>query len=267
MRPALAPLQAAAAAGRELADILTQKGAVPWWGRLPTEAYYLEPGAKYPRAVYLGRAALADDPATGYRGHTLYLHSTEGESSAQLERWTIDGHARGYAHRFQGDIATWQGMVPATVGERLDAGSGTVRRTVETPRQRRSWEFPVGPCFVCPPLESIAEAWVAQRDEGAWLIEGTTHWVEVTAHIEVRAHTRFLRPLPPDESGHRRLLTMTDFWPRGTVLGFDEGPEPLYWQDPAGEYHRVTRKEAEDRLPRLPRLRHELRRRLLESPE
>jgi len=263
---ALPPLQAAAAAGRELADILTQKGAVPWWGRLPMEAYYVEPATKHPRGVYIGRAALADDPAAGYRGHTLYLPNTERESGPQLERWTIDGHARGYDYRFQGDIDTWQGRVPVTIEERLDAGSGTVRRAVKTPGQRRSWEFPVGPSFVCPPLMSIAEAWVAQRDEGAWLIEGTTHWVEVTGHIDVRAHTRFLRPLPPDQSGHRRLLMMTDFWPRGTVLGFDEGPEPLYQQHPAGDYQRVTEEQAVGQLPRLPRLRHGLRQQLLEPP-
>jgi hypothetical protein len=50
------------------------------------------------------------------------------------------------------------------------------------------------------------------------------------------------------------------------VLGFDEGPEPHYWQDPAGDYQRVTEEEAEDRLPRLPRLRHGLRQQLLEPP-
>lgn len=256
---ALPPLEAAAAAGRELADILTQKGAVPWWGRLPIEAYYVGPATKHPRGVYIGRAAIGDDPAAGYRGHTLYLPNTEREPGPPLERWTIDGHARGYAHRFQGDIDTWQGRVPVIIEELLDAGSGTVRRTVVTRGRRRSWEFPVGPSFVCPPLESIAEAWVAQRDEGAWLIEATSHF-------EAGTHTCLLRPLPPDQSGHRRLLTMTDFWPRGTVLGFDEGPEPLYQQHPAEDYQRVTEEEAEDRLPRLPRLRHKLRQQLLEPP-
>jgi len=256
---ALPPLDAAATAGRELADILTQKGAVPWWGRLPMEAYYLEPGTTHPRGVYIGRAAIGDDPAAGYRGHTLYLHSTESEPRPQLGLWTIDGHARGYAYKFQGDIDTWQGRVPTSVEERLDAGSATVRRTVKTPGQRRSWEFPVGPSFVCPPLESIAEAWVAQRDEGAWLIEATSHF-------DAGTHTRLLRPLPPDESGHRRLLLMTDFWPRGTVLGFDEGPEPLYQQHPAADYQRATEEEAESQLPRLRGPRHELRQRLLEPP-
>jgi hypothetical protein len=241
---ALPPLEAAAAAGRELADILTQKGAVPWWGRLPTEAYYLEPGAKYPRGVYLGRAALADDPAAGYRGRTLHMQNTERESRPQLELWTIDGHARGYDYSFRGNIDTWQGTVPVTVEEHLDATSATVSRTVSMSGQCRRWEFPVGPSFVCPPLESIAEAWVAQRGQGAWLIE-------TAGHIGAGTHTRLLRPLPPDESGHHRLLTMTDFWPRGAVLGFDEGPEPLYWQHPAGSYRRVTRQEAERHLPSL----------------
>jgi hypothetical protein len=256
---ALPPLEASAAAGRELADMLTQKGAVPWWGRLPVETYYVEPAKEDPRGVYIGRAPIGDDPAVGYRGHTLYLPNTAGEPGPPLKRWTIDGHARGYAHRFQGDIDTWQGRVPATVGERLDAGSGAVRRTAKTAGQHRSWEFSVGPSFVCPPLVSIAEAWVAQRDQGAWLIEATSHF-------EAGTHTALLRPLPPDQSGHRRLLTMTDYWPRGTVLGFDDGPEPLYMRCPAEDYQRVTEKEAVTRLPILPRLRHGLRQQLLEPP-
>jgi hypothetical protein len=257
---AVPPLEPAAAAGRELADILTQRGAMPWWGRLPAETYYLDSGTKPPRGVYIGRAAVGDDPAKGYLGHALYLDNVEGEARLQLGLWTIDGDARGYVYSFQGDIDTWQGRAPITVEERLDAGSAAVTGAVRTPRQRRSREFPVGPSFICPPLESIAEAWVAQQDEGAWLIEATDHF-------DAGTHTRLLRPLPADDSGRHRLLLVADYWPRGMILGFDERAELLYQQHPGGSYHRITEQEAERRLPGLGHARHDLRLRLLEAAD
>jgi hypothetical protein len=259
---ALPPLADADAAGRELAAMLTRQGGVPWWGGRPQETCYLGPQAAISQGVYVqrapARAPVGADPAVGYYGHTLCLQG-DGERP-QRESWVLDARAHGYTYEYEGSLESWQGSVPAVIEEVLAANSVTVTRTMRTPGGSRSWQFDVGPAFVRPPTESVAEAWVAQRDEGAWLIEATSH-------READTHSRLLRPLPPDEAGRRRLLLLMDYNPRGVILGFDDDREPLYQLHPGGDYQRATLKTALRHFPGLRRWREELREWRLEPPD
>jgi len=224
----LASLSSAEEAGLKLATLLAQRGALPWWGRDPVRLVYRETFAPDHAAVEIERVAHRRDPKLGYEGSLT--RRTSGRNWEERTEWWIDAQALGYRQEsvtFVGD------GVPLEVSERRLASTNVVHRTIKFADQDpRSTPFQIGPAFVCPPIESIAEAWVARQTEGAWLIEASTRQGR-------GAHHRLLRPLPPEADRLPRVLLLDDYWPLGTIVAFDEDGEVRYQLDAATRYERV----------------------------
>lgn len=96
-----------------------------------------------------------------------------------------------------------------------------------------SGTFRPGPAFVCPPIESLAEAWAARHSKSAMIVEAGTL-------LGTGTHSRLLSPLPP-ENGYGRVLLQADYNPTGVILAFDEDDEVLYELSPTARYERVSR--------------------------
>jgi hypothetical protein len=225
--PAIPDLDSAQAAGVQLAALLTKKGALPWWGQRPTTLTYSGTTPRGEEVLTVQRAPISQDPERGYQG--VLEHRLRNHTWVDRSLWTIDGHALGYT--FKTTLHVGDGH-PLTSTDNRSAASDVIRRTIDINEVRR-WDgtFRPGPAFVCPPVESLAEAWVARQSEGVWLVDVAT----VFGH---GSHTRLLRPLPP-QSGNTRALVLDDYRPQGVLVAFDGNGESQYEVEPGARYERI----------------------------
>jgi hypothetical protein len=241
----LPSFELAKTAGTELAALLTKKGAAPWWGRHADRHYYLGDLGRQPRVRVAEHAPSARD--RGYDGFTITAVPRAPESG-DVEVWSIDDRAVAYAYELQGAALNGNPLTRFSLREQRTAPGALIRRSLAELRrgQRRiiapQREFAVGDAFIAPPVEPLAETWVAQQSQGAWLIE-------VSTPLGVSSHTRLLRPLPPDEAGRPRMLRIIDFSPRGEVAAYSNDDVLEYRIGPSGRTGRVNRDVIELRFP------------------
>jgi len=231
---AIPDLSAAAKAGAALAELLTRKGPAAWWGRRPTRLRYEATGSTTDEriVVQVEREALARDPGRGYQGSEV--HSYLRQRYDEPTHWSID--ATGQCYTYRSTRYAREG-VRISVEERRATATGQVSRVIRfNDLERGRYTFEPGPLFICPPMESLAEGWVASRGQ-------EPHLIAVSTLLGAGTHTRLLRPLAPEED-HPRLLLQLDYWPLGAILAFDEG-ELLYQVEPAARYQLIR----DDRAP------------------
>lgn len=218
----------AAARGAELAELLTRKGAAPWWSRQRIALRYRGVTPRDAELLLVERGAVQRDPARGYEGSTRRRVRNQNFEDAAV--WTIDGRGVSYtlrSERYYGD------GVLVGMRERRPSGADIVHREVvvnDVPR--RPTTFQPGAAFVCPPLEPVAEAWVARQPGGAWLIEAG-------GSLGPGSHTRLLRPLSPTADGQARVLVLVDYWPLGVEIAFDQDGEAIYELQQGRRYERI----------------------------
>ncbi len=205
----------AEASGRELAAQLTQRGAAPWWGKLDQQNEYAVTYAFTSAEGKTDRGAIDGDPQRGYRGAATFMIRDTNES--RTSSWELDGDGIGYAYQLESKTVRRGRMRHVQIEERRTRGGNQVTRTVTETEGRRRTEvrFEVGPAFICPPAEPAAEFWVARQESGEWIVQVST--VEGG-----QTHRRRMRPIPPDDEGNYRLLIQDDFFPRGTVIAYDD---------------------------------------------
>lgn len=151
------------------------------------------------------------------------------ESGAQQDfAWSIDGRGQGYSGKLTLRAARGAELI---LEERRARDEALLKRTLNQTRAN-SQLIRIGPRFVSPPVESVAESEVAGRSGGAWLIE-------VSPLRPLSTVSRLLRPLPPDAEGNRRVLIQDDFAPRGTISAYDSDGVLRYSQDALGYLERA----------------------------
>jgi|GEM_PF-1040924 len=227
----LAPLTAfedlasAEQAGVTLAQTLTQRGALPRWGRRRVETKYEETLFGEATVTVL-REARGGDPERGYEG--FQVRRMAGQEDAI--RWVLDGRAQTYEWHAEFRY----NALPIRVLERRRQVDGDVVREIAIAgRAGVTWTHRPGPGFTPPPAESVVAGWVARNEPGSAVIE-------VSSLLGPATHTEWLRQLPPD-GALPRVLVQQDFWPLGAIYAFDDDrAETEYELYPGAVYRRVT---------------------------
>lgn len=236
---ALPNLDDAAAAGRELAELLTREGPVAWWGREPLRAYYL--GSTPTRRIALRSEvrSVGRDPRRGYEGSDRLQFEGPGE---QKEVWSIDGRGVAYTSNFEGLVGGRSGRLVVVQDER--PAGGPVRRVIQAGRAREELGFTPGDSFVAPPLEFLAAALAAQTLRRPCLFESTQPFARATCGVLA---------VPLEGAGElSRVLLLRDYLPTGSVLSFDADATLHALQTPE---LRLERAEPGDVLRLFPGLR------------
>ena len=217
---------AAETAGAELAARLTASGALSWWGELAAQFRYTGETLHGEGFLGIGREPIGRNPVRGYRGE---LHRRVKGSVDEHATWEVGRRATSY--RYVVETALSDGLT-IKVREQRGPREDIVTRVVTLGEsESRNHAFRPGPSYICPPIESIAEAQVAR---------GTSACLSESATLLGRgAHTRLLRPLPPGKDGHPRTFVQDDFWPFGAILGFDENDELQYHVEATLRYNRI----------------------------
>lgn len=204
-------------AGVELVDRLQRRGALPRWGR--DELRHVARGQVSGSAVKVvsGRDASGANASEGYTGWS----QTEIGRQVETTGWELGPQAVRYV--WQTDFL--HGRRAVSVREQRRSGDSPVQRAVDVERgDARSRSFTPGPAFVPPPAESVIMWWVARGEPTTEAI------VTVSRPLGQGANTAYYRRLDPDAE-YRRVLIQDDYWPLGTVVGFDDyGTEPAYWR-------------------------------------
>lgn len=204
--PKLPRAAEARAAGRGLVELIEQRGASAFL--VPGTHYYQRFGDRAPNLLMMTRE---EEGAAAWRGgYTRF----EGSDARVVEefRWTLAADSRTFTAA-RSTRASSSELGSHTEDKRLP-GADEVTRTVAFGGRTQRFAVPVGPAFVCPPLEVVAMSWIAQQQEGAAL-------VELLAPRRATTRSALLRPLPPDSAGRRRALRIDDYWPRGVLYTFD----------------------------------------------
>lgn len=226
----------AIANGTELAKLLTNNGPAAWWGREPKSEYLLGLWADGPRLHLLDRSAENRNPRLGYRGRDVALSRTGDES----EQWILDESGREFT-------STWQGLAadgtPTTIRvERADKGD--IRLGIQYGRMNQAVKLTPNDYFVAPPLDFVAQAWVALQEDGEWLLETVGTWGQSLP-------TELLQPLAPDDAGRRRVVIQLDYAPYGWIITFNADQSIYSAESPAGRLNAVSRSQAERAIPLL----------------
>lgn len=208
-------LEDAVTAGEKLAGALHEGSAPAWWFPGTTQTFYV--GQVGDGVV--GRVRARDSVSLGkdtFRGWIATASERVGD--IEWERWTwraVDGR---YEHVRGMGASARPGALGRIEVELSGPDPGVIERFVEE-RGHRSAEsrFTIGPAFVAPPLEEVAEAVAAHQERGDWLIE-------VTSRPGLASHARWLRPLPARDGLHRVLVT-DDYWPVAVELTLDADGE------------------------------------------
>lgn len=245
-------LATAEQAGTELASLLEREGPGPWWSREPGGSFHLWRDGP---VVLFSQHRPAGRVTSAFTGHSGYLFDDSRDVGPiyAVTRWVATAGSGAYSLRLEARYPRPGGSLPLEVRQERPAGATAVLHTVRIAGRTRTESFEPGPAFIPPPLETLAESWVAQQSSGLWLIEAA----RITGP---GTHTRLLRPLSPDPAGRRRVLVLDDFWPRGRIMAFDPDGEPGLRLEPGMRFERVSRDEALMALPRV----HTLLRRLSE---
>ena len=222
--PAVGPAEQA---GTELAALLTREGAMPWWGQQPVRLIYKGKTLLGNGVTEDKRAARDRNPRRGYQGQAL--RRIEKKYAERVD-WELDGRALSYTMDVQVHASDGLSIM---VHEQRQPEADTIDRVITINDVKRpARRFRPGRMFVCPPIESIAEAWVARETE-------QPHLLEMVTLLGPGTHTRLLRPLPSADH-YDRVLSQKDYWPFGQILAFDEDGELQYNLDATARYERVS---------------------------
>lgn len=222
-------------AGTALTKLLTQQGPVAWWGREMSRDYLLDADNGL-RLHVLERAAESRNPSLGYRGQDLAIFPSGHES----ERWTMDEHGYEYSNTWQGAAADG---TPTSIRTKR-AADGTMQHTIQLGRLNRTVKLIPAEYFVAPPMELIAHAWVANQDDGEWLIETIGPWGQSLP-------TMRMQPLSPDSEGRRRVASQLDYSPTGAIITFNSDQSIAAVEYHAGKLLAVDRARAERAIPTI----------------
>lgn len=237
-------VEAAEARGREFMTLLGEYGAAPWWGQGEATSYYVGEIYGRPLLVLSHREAIGGDPTRRYRGSERY-YAYDRDLDEQRS-WAIDEHAEAYTYTIESDFDRRGQPKVVRLHDARDAGGAVIRRNPTPDSRGDAVEIPVGPAFVCPPVDVLPPGWVASQEAGSWLIE-------LLPLRGLATHTQLLTPLEPDAEGRRRVLLIDDYWPRGMIMAFDEGLEMVYQAAPFGRFERITYQEWQEVLQALGR--------------
>lgn len=263
-------LNAALAAGAELAGQVRRDGIARTWTEPKSNAFHLAWSTLSATPV-AGFAAARATAADGFEGVSAFsMHDR-----IERETWHLARDGIEFSRVIDGTLGD-SPAIPIRIEDDRAAGSAKVRRVVTLQRRRegapREQRRTIAPssAFLSPPAETIAEALAARGTARGPQI------VECLSRYGPAAHTRLLRPLPPapppdPASGSSpnlpsgstpdlppgqmpagrpsasraqpRLLVQYDFNPAGTVIAIDDDAE-LAWQQFAGLVVRRTEAEA-----------------------
>jgi len=226
---AIPPVEEAELAGKELAGRLTERGAIPWWGQLPVQLSYRGQSWRGEESVLLVREPTSRNPARGYRATIRRRFSYQPDEYTQ---WRVD--ARGIGYDFSTEIYAADGLRIGVREARAGPDEPVARVVTFNDVERYARSFRVGPTFVCPPLEGLAEAWVGRQTAGFCIHENSTL-------LGRGVHTRLLRHLPAD-GPYARVLVLEDFWPFGTIVALDDEGELQYELEWGSRLERVSSK-------------------------
>lgn len=211
---------AAAVAGRELIEQISERGVTQWWGASSHAAQYRGSFSSESVSFVVARETLGERAVRG-----SYIARIGANGAAEASEWSVDPAGRDYSLRLTEIRAERGRPIEAVTEERRRGAAPFLLRTL--PRANEPLRIALDPLFVPPPIEMLVEAHVAAQPAGAWLIQASPMRGS-------SVYFRWLRPLPPDERGARRVLSVEDFQPRGVVLAFDERGELLYQRDVHG---------------------------------
>ncbi len=211
---------AAAVAGRDLVEQIAERGVAQWWGAASHAAEYRGSFVGEPVTFVVARESRG---GRAFRGS--YVARIGANEAAEANEWSVDAAGRDYSLRLT-EVRAVRGRPVESVTEERRRGAATLLlRTL--PRVSEPVRVALDPLFVPPPVEMLVEAYVAAQQTGAWLIQASPMRGD-------GVYFRWLRPLPPDERGAKRVLSIEDFQPRGVILAFDERGELLYQRDVHG---------------------------------
>ncbi len=223
---AFTSLESAEKAGSELAAMIGQKGARPWWGRERARLQYLKTTPVLALDRTVRRSAEGRDADRGYRAT---VEQTVNGRRWPESSWSLDAHAAAYLLDTREFLDS--GSV-AHIQEQRSSAARTAQRTITIDNAERwTYTFELGSAFVCPPMEPVAAGWVSGKSEGAWVIQ-------VATRLGPGTHSRFLKSLPPTD-GRPRALLLEDYQPVGAILGFDEDGEVRYQIEPGMRMERL----------------------------
>lgn len=215
--PLLPDLAAAADAGVELAELIQARGALPWWARRRQDALFVGRAGEVEAAARV-RVVPSGGDSAGYSGSTTAVDTSSRD--AHRSEWRLDGRAIGYTLELQKRQVGY--LEPeVVVSEARDPSDSNVRRRRGVgagPPVESS--FPVEADFVAPPVETVAAAWAARREEGAWLIT-------VSNPEGAGVSSRLLIALPQSGLGDRRVVVIDDYDPTPWIARFDGNDAPL----------------------------------------
>ena len=230
--------------GRRLARLLREDGPAAWWGLGVPDTYYLGEVRSQPQLIVTDVEALAGDPRWGYAGTDAIIRPARGEDARYA--WKLDGRDGAYEYRVQRGMDRHGRPQSETLLESRAANAPIIIRPHANSDQAAA-RVKVGDNFVPPPLEILAQGWVAQQQgDERWLLEmSRMHGASTLVEI--------LTPLEPDGEGRPRVLAQDDHWPHGTLLTFD-GKLALMTQVGRGaKFERVTAGQAQEFLRSLGR--------------
>ena len=215
-------------AGRRLATELTERGAVPRWGREDRATRYRGFQTDSRIEILDRREALGHNAADGYQGSVAYVRQFAGRTVREAVRWRLDGQATAYV--WNADRLLGRANLNITETRR-DRGNVTRNLSVDG-RIVQTTSFNPGPNFVPPPATSIIEGWVARGEVPAAI-------VQESATLSPAPYTVLLHQLPPEDQ-NARVLLQTDYWPIGTILTYDDAQAELVQeQTPISHLERV----------------------------
>jgi hypothetical protein len=224
-------VEASSAAGAGLVARIASETLEAWWSRGGQSHYAM---GKIEGADLIMGASRAFTEGAGtpeYVGHELAeVNRGSGELYEENWRTSLDGGEYEYVQE-SGPVRDRRRR--SATRQRRTGGADLITFTIGS----RAQTVPVGPAFLSPPVQSVAQAIVAHESAGDCLIE--------SPHPRgVGVHTRLLRPLTPDPQGRRRLLVIADYWPEGEVVARDRAGDLLYYLAPAIDIREVSEADA-----------------------
>lgn len=217
-------------AGRDLVQRIGAAGLKNWWGEQPLRRRYAGADLSQPLRLDVVRQFTESVEGALYSGAERLVW--QDDSSWDLCSWTADVSGRSYVHSLSRPVGGPSSREVRVFDERRHDAEPFIERRGRGGRER----VPVGPSFVAPPIEILAE-WLVSRDRPG----GAAAMIEVSSREYGGTHFRLLLPQAPDAQGHSRVLLLDDFLPSGGIAAFDEGGELVFERNAYGYVERLER--------------------------
>jgi len=237
-------VEAAEARGNEFVALLREEGVDRWWTGSAATSYYVGEVYGHVLTVVSRREPIGADAARGYKGTERYYG--DDPDLDEQRSWTVDSRGEAYTYTVWSDFDSVGEPTSVHLHDWREAGQAVIQHSGTTAARGEKRQIPVGPAFVCPPVDVLAPAWAASQQGGPSLIE-------LMPLRGATTYTQLLTPLEPDTAERQRVLQIDDYWPRGTIMVFDAESEMVYQSAPEGYFQRATREEAQRVLRALRR--------------